>query len=437
MGHDHSLGVDVRRILGVLLVGVTAVGAYLAAQATLSHGIGPTRAVASLAPSMASMASMPAVASGAPPAFVVRAARQIADGAGDRSPSSVEFGRARRRAVVEAVSGDRVDSNEAVYYVIMRGAFTRRLARLGPGTSRAPTGSVLVATLDATTGSIVDITLANSTPDLAALGPLKRLALPPSEPARGDASVGPAGGDIDPTPLVPDGTGTFTPGSAPPADPLDALRTLGPGAKEVSIHAPLISRQPPGIPNANDQRTFSNDLGAIITWKTPGGAPAWLFLFAAHGPSPAVATAATSTCDVCSRFAVVKLGPTSVVVADAPSGGVAMWQAAGIDYTLKTASGELDDRALGDLDRLETATGPARQRAFQQLLRKRLESLQPLHAPTPSVDLCVVTQGSILAPAAFAQVSFNARTARCAASGRLASQSRRGQRRGWQSTPSP
>jgi hypothetical protein len=90
---------------------------------------------------------------------------------GDPNPSSIKHVAGPRDQTVFALSGDQVNSNNSVYAIVMRGSFVADDS-LVPSDASAPTGSVLVVVIDASTGELTDFGVQNQVPDLARLGPV-------------------------------------------------------------------------------------------------------------------------------------------------------------------------------------------------------------------------------------------------------------------------
>ncbi|PSR34846.1 MAG: hypothetical protein C7B46_03855 [Sulfobacillus benefaciens] len=98
------------------------------------------------------------------PAYVAQIAEAQAKQMGDAAPTS-------------AVCVAAVDSNPAVYFVVLQGEFKDTQAYLPPG-APAPTGTEIDFTIDPTTKTILDFGIADQPPDVAALGTLTTLSLP-------------------------------------------------------------------------------------------------------------------------------------------------------------------------------------------------------------------------------------------------------------------
>jgi hypothetical protein len=93
--------------------------------------------------------------------------------AGDARPDSAEFVYTTRQAAV-GLDGEKVDSDQPVYLVVLHGHFVYKYARgIGP----PPTGTVLTLTIDAATGDSLDLGLGNGPSGASRLGPVKPLAL--------------------------------------------------------------------------------------------------------------------------------------------------------------------------------------------------------------------------------------------------------------------
>jgi hypothetical protein len=68
----------------------------------------------------------------------------------------------------------KVDTNQPVYLVAMRGNFVGSVAKVPSGQAK-PKGTVLTATVDPTTGRIVDWGISDSVPDLSSLGTVEQI----------------------------------------------------------------------------------------------------------------------------------------------------------------------------------------------------------------------------------------------------------------------
>jgi hypothetical protein len=76
-----------------------------------------------------------------------------------------------RQAAVTLVSGDGINSNEAVYLVQLVGQFTLTDVSIPPG-GKAPTGTDLSLDVDVSDGNAVDTGLSLKAADLSSLGPV-------------------------------------------------------------------------------------------------------------------------------------------------------------------------------------------------------------------------------------------------------------------------
>jgi hypothetical protein len=99
-------------------------------------------------------------------------ARGAADGiGGDSAPTLIEHVEGLREQTVFSLSGDTVPSSSDVFAIVMRGHFVASGAPTPPDVP-APTGSVMVLIIDATTGQVTDLGIQDQVPDLATLGPV-------------------------------------------------------------------------------------------------------------------------------------------------------------------------------------------------------------------------------------------------------------------------
>jgi hypothetical protein len=114
---------------------------------------------------------------GGPPAFVSTIAAREAGRSGDAAPASAAWIATTRQDAMNADSGDQVDSNQPVYYVILHGRFVDQKAHMPSGVS-PPTGTVLSITIDASTQQVLDYALSDHQPNLARVGGAAPLALP-------------------------------------------------------------------------------------------------------------------------------------------------------------------------------------------------------------------------------------------------------------------
>jgi len=114
---------------------------------------------------------------GGPPAFVATIAANEARRSGDAAPASAAWAKTTRQAAMDADSGDQVDSNQPVFYVVVHGRFVDQKAHMPSGVS-PPTGTVLSITIDASTQQVLDYALGDHQPDLARVGGAAPLHLP-------------------------------------------------------------------------------------------------------------------------------------------------------------------------------------------------------------------------------------------------------------------
>lgn len=93
---------------------------------------------------------------------------------GEAHPAGVQLVRSTRQAANAAASGATVDSDQAVYVLILHGHFTGYTAKVPPG-QPLPQGSALVLVVDATTNRVTDYGITNHPPSIHALGPVTNL----------------------------------------------------------------------------------------------------------------------------------------------------------------------------------------------------------------------------------------------------------------------
>ena len=103
-------------------------------------------------------------------------ALQASSADGVPSPKTIEaVASPDRQAAEMVVSGDIVNDHGAVYVVeVTGGTFTDNTASTPPG-APAPSGSVLILTVDAQSFRVTDFSLTRTAPDLTQIGPLVNL----------------------------------------------------------------------------------------------------------------------------------------------------------------------------------------------------------------------------------------------------------------------
>jgi len=113
------------------------------------------------------------------PSAIPALARAAAARSGDKTPTLIQHVTGTRAEANRLASGDVVPGEQQSYLIAIKGHFvvTPELPPLPPGVPVAPqpktlTYTVMTLIVDATTGQITDSGLANSYPDLAALGPV-------------------------------------------------------------------------------------------------------------------------------------------------------------------------------------------------------------------------------------------------------------------------
>lgn len=105
----------------------------------------------------------------APPTFLASVVQREAANMGDPLPSATGFVETTRQAAEDASHGGKVDSNTAVYYVVLHGHFVDSKAFL-PAGANSPVGNEIDFTIDKATGEILDFGIGNGTPALSRLG---------------------------------------------------------------------------------------------------------------------------------------------------------------------------------------------------------------------------------------------------------------------------
>ena len=103
------------------------------------------------------------------PSFLTTLSKRMASQMGDNHPISGKFVVTTRRAANQLVAGAHVDSNPAVYLVVMQGQFIDRVASR-PAGAKAPTGDRIVFTVTVSTHQILDFGITDMNPDMAKLG---------------------------------------------------------------------------------------------------------------------------------------------------------------------------------------------------------------------------------------------------------------------------
>ena len=105
-----------------------------------------------------------------PPSFLVSRAARTAAGNCDPAPTEAVYVHTTRQAAETAASGDKVDSDEQAYLLLLRGDFVDYYAH-GMYRTRAdyPRGTVITLTVD-DNGAPLDFGIGDKAPDLAQLG---------------------------------------------------------------------------------------------------------------------------------------------------------------------------------------------------------------------------------------------------------------------------
>jgi hypothetical protein len=109
-------------------------------------------------------------------ASLTKMAEQEAISAGDRDVRYADAVLTKRQAAVTLISGDGVNSNEAVYLVQLLGHFTLTDVSIPQG-GAPPTGIALSFDVDVSDGNVVDTGLTHKAADLSVLGPVIVLTL--------------------------------------------------------------------------------------------------------------------------------------------------------------------------------------------------------------------------------------------------------------------
>jgi hypothetical protein len=152
---------------GLALAGCGAAG--LAGSASGAASSATPTASASPTPS-------PTSSGGVTIAQLTRIAEQAAVAGHDPGVHVADAVLTTRQTAVTLVSGDGVNSNEAVYLVQLVGHFTLTDVSIPPG-GTAPTGIALTMDVDVSDGSVVDTGLAHKAAVLSKLGPVIVLTL--------------------------------------------------------------------------------------------------------------------------------------------------------------------------------------------------------------------------------------------------------------------
>jgi hypothetical protein len=100
------------------------------------------------------------------PAWVVSLAARVAAGNCDPHPSVARYVRTHRQA---GAGGDRVDSDQPVLLVVLRGRFVHHYF-YGPPGAKPPRGTAIDFTVDLKTHKILDFGIGSRSPQLSRLG---------------------------------------------------------------------------------------------------------------------------------------------------------------------------------------------------------------------------------------------------------------------------
>ena len=103
------------------------------------------------------------------PIFLIEMASDLARSMDDPHPQSVTYVRSTRARANEVISGAYVNSDQAVFVLMLEGRF-RYTNSYVPRGNLAPTGRYVTAVIDASDHTIVDLGIGNERPDLSALG---------------------------------------------------------------------------------------------------------------------------------------------------------------------------------------------------------------------------------------------------------------------------
>lgn len=109
-------------------------------------------------------------------------ASRVGEQDGDTHPAGGWYVRTTRQTAMDATDAGTVDSDEAVYLVVLRGHFIHSMY-YGPAGSHAPRGTVVTFTVDPITREILDYGISDTAPDLASLGNVHLLSLPGNRPS--------------------------------------------------------------------------------------------------------------------------------------------------------------------------------------------------------------------------------------------------------------
>jgi hypothetical protein len=103
-------------------------------------------------------------------ARIARVAIDMSEGWHERHPKHIRMVRSTRRLAVELVSGNIVPSATPVYVVSMTGRFISTKARGLRGSVKVVSGRSLSITLETRRLGVLDLSVSNTSPKLAALG---------------------------------------------------------------------------------------------------------------------------------------------------------------------------------------------------------------------------------------------------------------------------
>src|SRR5262245_31555624 len=140
-----------------LIVAVAVSGAVVAATKSPSRSVGvQTRVGAPFPPDPQELT------------YLREMALRVAADTGDPHPTSGRVWASTRGPANMLVAGDRVDTDQPTYVLVVEGEFVAANAPRPRG-APAPTGTVLTFVVDPSTGEVLDFGVRNSTPDLTAL----------------------------------------------------------------------------------------------------------------------------------------------------------------------------------------------------------------------------------------------------------------------------
>ncbi|GIH15838.1 hypothetical protein [Rugosimonospora africana] len=111
----------------------------------------------------------------AAPTALTTIVSQLSASNGVATPRSVSYVLTTRQAAAKLTSQAVVDSDQPVYLVSLRGAFSAKAAKTPRGAAK-PTGEVMTVAIDPATGRITDWGIESAAPGLATLGAVRQLS---------------------------------------------------------------------------------------------------------------------------------------------------------------------------------------------------------------------------------------------------------------------